>query len=100
MDDSVIEALARAHGKKPTVKGAAAERKARERSAINPNDGRVKRFKGRTVQLATKISPELKEALLKASRTHRKTITEIVERGIELACADKTWLGSNEAPRA
>jgi hypothetical protein len=84
MDDSVIEALARAHGKKPTVKGAAAKRKARERSAINPNDGRVKRTTGRTVQLATKISPELKDRLVKAARNsdRRLTITEIIEQAL------------------
>jgi hypothetical protein len=67
---------------------AVAARRAREKSALSPNDGRVKRGKGPRVQLNVMIRPEMKERLVNASRDHRLAIVEIVERGIEKALAE------------
>jgi hypothetical protein len=65
-----------------------AARRARERSALAPSDGRVRRGRGPTVQLNVGIAPELKERLVEACRDHRMTIVELVERGIEKALAE------------
>lgn len=71
-------------GRKPD-KSIVASRRALEKRALSPNDGRVKRATGRSVQLNTTIRPELKEKLVEAARDHRRTIVEIIERGIALA---------------
>jgi hypothetical protein len=65
-----------------------AARRAREKPALSPNDGRVKRATGRTVQLNVMIRPEMKERLVNASRDHRMMIVEIIERGVEKALAE------------
>jgi hypothetical protein len=77
---SIKEALRSQLGsKRGSTSGSAAGRRTLEKVA---NNQRVS-GRGRTVQLNTEIREDLKHALSKASREHRKKIWEIVEAGIE-----------------
>src|SRR5688572_17836726 len=82
---------ARYQGSRATASGSPsslAARRAREKPALSPNDGRTRRGKGPTVQLNVGIAPELKERLVDACRDHRMTIVELVESGIEKVLAE------------
>ena len=63
----------------------AMERRAMERRAMAPNDGRLGRMVGPTVQLNVEIQEHFKEWLRTAKSEHGMTFTEIVEMGLELA---------------
>lgn len=76
-----------------SVKG----RKALEKRAMAPDDGRLKRMRTDTTQLNVEISRAIKEMLVRAKRDHRWDFTEIVERGIELVCAELDSKGGRRA---
>jgi hypothetical protein len=67
------------------ISGSAKGRKALEKRAMAPDDGRLKRIRGETEQLNVEIEAELKTRLARASRDHRMTYVELVERGLALA---------------
>lgn len=70
-----------ARKKSGTVKG----RKALEKRAMSPADGRLKRIRGETKQLNVEIDADLKERIVALVREHRHSIVELTERGLELA---------------
>jgi hypothetical protein len=70
------------------ISGTAKGRKALEKRAMAPDDGRLKRVRGETKQLNVEIDADLKTWLARASRDHRLTYVELVERGLELVKAD------------
>lgn len=83
-----------APGRSPrTVAG----RKALERRALMPGDGRLRRVTGRTAQLNVTIYPELKEWITEASHLHRMTIVEIVELAMGLAKVELAKKGGKRA---
>jgi hypothetical protein len=61
------------------------ERRDGEKRAMTPDDGRLKRIRGETKQLNVEVEAELKTWLACASRDHRMTYVELVERGLALA---------------
>ena len=77
--------------------GSFAGRRALEKRAMAPHDGRLKTIAECRVQLNVEIREELKERLDEARRDHRRTSIEIVERGIELAIAELEAKGARNA---
>lgn len=61
---------------------AAGERQAREK-VVSPTDGRVRRSKGKTVNVNYRVTPAFKRDLQEIARATGVTMTEILERALE-----------------
>ena len=76
--------LAKAYGvNAPSPEAEAKARRAREKTIINPSDGRRKKFTGRTVQFNVKVKPDLKKRVVQASRTHGLAMTHFAEQALK-----------------
>ncbi len=85
MDLSVLRARLR-----PNAATSVAERKAREKRALSPSDGRRLRVSERSVQVNLRVTPEFKATLLELARLHGCTMTEVVESAVAQLAAKGT----------
>lgn len=94
--EDIEQALARAHQDEPSgrpARNSANRRRAAEHRAAEPMDGRQLRYIGRTLQLNTRLKPEIREALDDAVKEYGAPIAYIVEHGIML------WIAAQERKR-
>lgn len=94
--DDIEAALAAAYASEPKdspQRSAVSRRRAAEHRASEPMDGRQLRYIGRTLQLNTRLKPEVREALDAAVQEYGAPIAYIVEHGIML------WIAAQERKR-
>lgn len=78
----------------PRKSEAARRREVEHRATEQPMDGRRARYIGRSVNISTRLKPEVHDALHAASKEYEAPIAYIVEHGIQM------WIAAQKRKRA